>query len=122
MHAEPDTGEHADHRIGEHANHSAGFSSFLLEHEYGHSVQSLILGPAYLPVVGLPSFLWNRLPYFRNHRRKKGRSYYSVPFESSANTLGARAAVRASARSLAKPSEMKAPDAGRKMHDRRETK
>ena len=27
-------------------------------HEYGHSVQSLILGPLYLPLVGLPSVIW----------------------------------------------------------------
>lgn len=27
-------------------------------HEYGHSIQSLILGPLYLPAVGLPSVLW----------------------------------------------------------------
>lgn len=34
----------------------------MLVHEYGHTVQSLILGPLYLPVVGLPSLLWAQLP------------------------------------------------------------
>ena len=28
-----------------------------LHHEYGHCLQSRILGPLYLPLVGLPSFL-----------------------------------------------------------------
>lgn len=63
---------------------------FLLDHEYGHSIQSLILGPLYLLLVGAPSIMWNRLPYFRNKRRRTGRSYYSAPFERTANTLAAR--------------------------------
>ena len=62
---------------------------FLLDHEYGHTLQSLILGPFYLLVIGAPSILWNRLPYFRSKRRKTGRSYYSAPFEKTANTLAA---------------------------------
>lgn len=62
----------------------------LLDHEYGHTIQSLILGPAYLPLVGLPSLLWNRLPYFRNKRKNTGRDYYSVIFEKTANKLGDR--------------------------------
>ena len=60
----------------------------LLKHEYGHTIQSLILGPAYLPLVGLPSLLWNRLPYFKSKRKTTGRDYYSVIFESSASKLG----------------------------------
>ncbi|MBR3124190.1 MAG: hypothetical protein IKF42_01980, partial [Mogibacterium sp.] len=63
---------------------------FLLEHEYGHTLQSLILGPFYLLVVGAPSMLWNRLPYFRSKRKKTGKSYYSAPFEKTANILAAR--------------------------------
>ena len=62
----------------------------LLDHESGHTIQSLILGPAYLPLVGLPSLLWNRLPYFRNKRKNTGRDYYSVIFEKTANKLGDR--------------------------------
>lgn len=69
-------------------------SSFLLEHEYGHSIQSLLLGPAYLLLVGLPSLAWNRLPYFARKRRKTGRSYYSAVFERTASELGARTAVK----------------------------
>ena len=62
---------------------------FLLEHEYGHTLQSLILGPFYLLAVGAPSLLWNRLPYFKSKRRKTGKSYYSAPFEKTANILAA---------------------------------
>lgn len=62
---------------------------FLLEHEYGHTIQSLILGPFYLLAVGAPSILWNRLPYFKSKRKRTGKSYYSAPFEKTANILAA---------------------------------
>ena len=42
---------------------------FLLEHEYGHTLQSLILGPFYLLVVGFPSLIGCRLP-LHDHRRE----------------------------------------------------
>ena len=29
-----------------------------LHHEYGHTLQSLLLGPLYLIVIGLPSLIW----------------------------------------------------------------
>lgn len=58
-------------------------------HEYGHAVQSLIWGPLYLPVVGLPSLLWANLSPCKR-RRAKGRSYYSVWPETQANLLGRR--------------------------------
>ena len=62
----------------------------LAEHEFGHSIQSLILGPAYLLLVGAPSILWNRLPYFVNKRKRTGKSYYSPIFERTANKLGSK--------------------------------
>lgn len=64
---------------------------FLLDHEYGHTLQSLILGPFYLLIIGAPSLLWNRLPYFARKRKRTGKSYYSAPFESTANHLASRA-------------------------------
>lgn len=60
----------------------------MAEHEFGHSVQSLILGPAYLLLVGAPSILWNRLPYFVKKRKRTGKSYYAPIFERTANKLG----------------------------------
>jgi len=34
-------------------------------HEYGHTIQSLILGPLYLIVVGIVSVTWANLPSFK---------------------------------------------------------
>ena len=65
-------------------------SEFLLNHEYGHTIQSLILGPLYLPLIGAPSFAWNRLAFFERRRKESGSSYYSAIFESTANSLGTR--------------------------------
>lgn len=56
----------------------------VLVHEYGHTIQSLILGPLYLLAVGLPSVIWAGL----STRRPISRSYYSVYPENWANTLG----------------------------------
>lgn len=36
-------------------------SSNTMRHEYGHSIQSKILGPLYLLIVGIPSFVGNIL-------------------------------------------------------------
>lgn len=57
-------------------------------HEYGHTIQSLILGPLYLIVIGLTSFAWCRLPYFQKMREEKNMSYYSLWVEKWANKLG----------------------------------
>jgi len=57
-------------------------------HEFGHAVQSAILGPLFLPIMGLPSFLWCNLPFCRSLRREKGVSYYEFYPESTANLLG----------------------------------
>lgn len=59
----------------------------LLVHEYGHTVQSLLLGPLYLPVIGLPSLLWAQLPVCRRKWRGK-MSYFRFFTERSANRLG----------------------------------
>ena len=63
-------------------------SSRLLRHEYGHTIQSLILGPLYLLVIGVPSFLWASLPVCRKRRREKGISYYSFYPERWADKMG----------------------------------
>lgn len=60
----------------------------VLIHEYGHAIQSLILGPLYLPVIGIPSFIWCNLPQFRKMRKETGVSYYRFYPESTANDLG----------------------------------
>ena len=58
-------------------------------HEFGHSVQSLILGPLFLPIMGIHSIFWCNIPYFRRMRKEKAVSYYRFYPESTANYLGA---------------------------------
>ncbi|MCQ2427889.1 MAG: hypothetical protein MJ137_05750 [Clostridia bacterium] len=60
----------------------------ILVHEYGHNIQSLILGPLFMPVIGIPSMLWCGLKPFHRLRRKKHISYYSFYTEKWANALG----------------------------------
>lgn len=60
----------------------------VLVHEFGHSVQSLILGPLFLPIMGIPSFLWANLKPCRRLRKEKGVSYYKFYPEQNANWLG----------------------------------
>ena len=62
----------------------------LLVHEYGHTIQSALLGWLYLPVIVLPSVLWFSLPALRRYRKKHRRSYYAFYTERWANRLGER--------------------------------
>ncbi len=64
-------------------------------HEFGHSIQSMLLGPLFLPVMGIPSFIWCNLPVCRRLRKTKGVSYYAFYPESTANRLGAWATKEA---------------------------
>jgi len=59
-----------------------------LVHEYGHTIQSLVLGPLYLIVIGIPSALWCNLPWCATFRRKRRISYYAFYTEQWANRLG----------------------------------
>ena len=62
----------------------------LLAHEYGHTIQSLLLGPLYLPLIGLPSLLWASVPWFERYRRIHRVDYYDLYTERWANHCGAR--------------------------------
>ncbi len=57
-------------------------------HEYGHTVQSLILGPLWLFVIALPSVIWCNLPVFVKMRKEKNVSYYRFYCEGWANMCG----------------------------------
>lgn len=61
-----------------------------LVHEYGHTIQSLVLGPLYLFVVGIPSAVWCNLPWCIAFRRKRKCSYQSFYTERWANRCGER--------------------------------
>ncbi|WP_146922750.1 hypothetical protein [Alkalibacterium kapii] len=57
-------------------------------HEYGHTYQSLLLGPFYLVIIGTVSWSWANLSRYKNLRKD-----YAVPYsfcwtESWANRLG----------------------------------
>ena len=57
-------------------------------HEYVHTIQSLILGPLYLIVIGIPSTLWGFLPNLHKKRKDDQISYFSFFTEDWANRLG----------------------------------
>lgn len=56
-------------------------------HEYGHTLQSVILGPLFFIVIGLPSLIWCALPCFVKYRKRKNVSYYWFYTERWANSL-----------------------------------
>lgn len=58
-------------------------------HEYGHALQSVILGPLYLPIVGVPSIVRNL--YGRFYKKKYGHkweNYFNGFPENWADKLG----------------------------------
>ena len=62
-----------------------------IKHEHGHQIQSLIFGPLYLIVIGLPSItgnIINRITrmYFRKYYDPN--FYYKQPWEAWADKLG----------------------------------
>lgn len=61
-------------------------SNRLLVHEYGHTIQSLLLGPLYLIVIGIPSTLWGFLG--AKKRKEKQIPYGAFFTEEWANRLG----------------------------------
>ena len=61
-------------------------SNRLLVHEYGHTIQSLILGPLYLIVIGIPSTMWGFLG--AKKRKDEQIPYGSFFTEGWANSLG----------------------------------
>ena len=63
-------------------------SARLLVHEYGHTIQSLILGPLYLIMIGIPSTLWGFLPNLNRKRKEEQLSYFVFFTEKWANVLG----------------------------------
>ena len=71
-----------------------GAGDTLLAHEYGHTRQSLLLGPLYLPAIGLPSVIWAGLPALERRRTRRGISYYDFYTERWADRWGGVARKR----------------------------
>lgn len=66
------------------------WTSTTMVHEYGHCVQSMILGPLYFLIVGIPSIIWcNAKRFAEIHREIKGYYFNFYP-ERWANHLGAK--------------------------------
>ncbi len=57
-------------------------------HEYGHTLQSLLLGPLYLLVIGLPSFIWCNSKKWIAYRKDNDKSYFDLYCEKWANVWG----------------------------------
>lgn len=67
------------------------YDAITIKHEYGHQKQSLMLGPLYLIIIGLPSIMGNILnrikyKYFKRHYDPD--FYYKQPWEAWADKLG----------------------------------
>lgn len=63
------------------------FSYKTIKHEFGHQKQSLILGPLYLIVIGLPSIIGNIIDRIK-HKYYDPDFYYKQPWEAWADKLG----------------------------------
>ena len=58
----------------------------LCAHEYGHTIQCLLLGPLYWVVVAIPSVVWYH--FFAGYRRKHGIPYDALFCERWATAWG----------------------------------
>ena len=56
-------------------------------HEYGHCIQSMVLGPFYI-LIGLISIPWGSMAYFEKLRREKNLPYTACFVESWASKWG----------------------------------
>ena len=68
--------------------------SQVLVHEYGHTFQSMLLGPFYLLGISAVSGIWCMFPVFDKMRAKKKISYYHLYTERWANHLGRKVTKR----------------------------
>lgn len=62
------------------------YSRSTIKHEFGHQLQSYMLGWLYLLVVGLPSIIWCNC--FKEYRQRTNTDYCSVFPENWADKLG----------------------------------
>lgn len=72
--------------LGEYIFTNARVSLSTIRHEYGHIVQSRILGPLYLPVIGLPSILHAAV----HNKACKGKEYNHFYTERWADSLSSK--------------------------------
>jgi hypothetical protein len=84
--------------LGEYIILPVDCASTTVSHEYGHCIQSLIFGPLYLLVIGLPSLLcnniWDRLFHRKWSNEARAWWYYNRYPEAWADELGGVARFR----------------------------
>ena len=73
-----------------HSREELDYQQKILVHEYGHTIQSCILGPLFLLVVGIPSTLWCLMPKYKKLRKEGKYSYFDLYCEKWANYEGER--------------------------------
>ena len=70
------------------------YEEHILSHEYGHPVQSAILGPLYLFVIGIPSLIWANFKPLAKRWISGKKDYESFYPEKWATRLGVRTEAR----------------------------
>lgn len=90
---------------GGDAEKSAASCERMRVHEFGHCIQSLMLGPLYV-FPGLCSVMWSRARRYRTMRIRFGVPYSFFWVESWADRLGERATGRPALGGKAKPRDM----------------
>ena len=80
---EPEPDDQSDH-----AKRKRIYNEEVAVHEYGHTFQSLLLGPFYFLVIGLPSIVWASSPRFEKMRKEKNIPYSKLFCENWASRWG----------------------------------
>ncbi len=62
----------------------------IVRHEFGHSIQSALLGPLYVFLIGVPSLWWSRSESAVRTRSEQKRSYWSFYTERWADACAER--------------------------------
>ena len=70
------------------AKRTRAYNERVAIHEYGHTFQSLLLGPFYLLVIGLPSTIWASSKNLSRLRREKNIPYSRLYCEKWASKWG----------------------------------
>lgn len=64
------------------------YSDYIMKHEYGHTIQSRILGIFYIPIIAIPSLLWAVFHTFATKVLGLRINYFWFYTEKWANKLG----------------------------------
>lgn len=73
-----------------HHDKEESYAKAVLVHEYGHTIQSCMLGPLFMFVIAIPSTVWAFTPKFANWRKEGKYTYFDFYPESWANYEGER--------------------------------